>query len=296
MSTEAKVNKKKVNIPIIALSVIVVIVSALLVWQNMRNQELTDYFQEEQQELEGNFRSLIEEYDSLQVVNNYDSLLLQLDVEQQRVAQLLDELETVKATNAVKLREYRKELSTMRVVMKHYVVQIDSLNTVNEQLTQENEYVKEQYKAATKTVMQLEEEKVELSKTIEIAAQLDVKGMQVETLNARGRHMRKLAKTERFKVSFVVSKNITTDTGFKTAYLRISSPQREVLPAADKGTFTFEDGELAYSAKREFEYEAEDLEMAIYYDINQFLFGGEYQFDLFVDGVHTGHKALILKD
>lgn len=296
MSTEVKLEKKKVNIPIIVLSLVVVVVSGLFIWQNMRNKELTDYFQEEQQELEGNFRALIQEYDSLQVVNNYDSLLLQLDVEQQRVAQLLDELATVKATNAVKLREYRKELSTMRRVMKHYVVQIDSLNTVNEQLTEENKYVKEQYKAATQTVIQLEEEKEELNKTIEIAAQLDVKDMQVETLNAKGRQMRKLAKTERFKVSFVVSKNITTDTGYKTAYLRILSPQREVLPSKSKGTFSFEDGELAYSAKREFEYEAEDLQMDVYYDINQFLFGGEYQFDLFVDGVHVGHKALVLKD
>lgn len=296
MSTKAKGEKKKGSVLVIVLSAIIVIVTALFVWQNMRNRELTDYFQEEQQELEGSFRSLIEEYDSLQVVNNYDSLLLKLDVEQQRVAQLLDELETVKATNAVKLREYRKELSTMRVVMKHYVVQIDSLNTVNEQLTQENQYVKEQYKAATQTVIQLEEEKVELSKTLEIAAQLDVKAMQVETLNARGRHMRKLAKTERFKVSFVIAKNITTDTGYKMAYLRILSPQREVLPAVDKGTFTFEHAELAYSAKREFEYEAEDIELDIFYDINQFLFGGEYQFDLFVDGVNVGHETLMLKD
>ena len=296
MSTEGKVEKKKANIPIVVLSVIILVVTALFVWQNRRNQELTDYFQEEQQELEGNFRALIQEYDSLQVVNNYDSLLLHLDVEQQRVAQLLDELETVKATNAVKLREYRKELGTMRRVMKHYVVQIDSLNTVNEQLSQENAYVKKQYKAATKTVMQLEEEKEELNKTIAIASQLEVKDMSVETLNSKGRHMRKLAKTERFKVSFVVTKNITTDTGYKTAYLRISTPQREVLPSVGNGTFAFENGTLAYSAKREFEYEAEDVNMEIFYDINQFLFGGEYQFDLFVDGVNVGHKVLMLKD
>ncbi len=289
-------NSKKGNIIVIILSVVVIIVTALFVWQHMRNSELKEYFQEEQMDLESNFRSLIQEYDSLQVVNNYDSLLIQLDVEQQRVSQLLDELETVKATNAVKLRKYRKELSTMRVVMKHYVVQIDSLNRANEELTEENQYVKKQYKAATQTVLQLEEEKEVLSKTIAIASQLEINEITVSPLNSKGRSVRKLSKTERFKISFAITKNITTDAGYKTVFLRITSPQREVLPSGNDDTFVFEDKKLSYSAKRQFEYEAEELEMDIFYDINQFLFAGEYQFDLFVDGVHIGNAVLEMRD
>ncbi len=289
-------NTKRSPILIVVLAVAAAIFVGLFVWQNLRNRELTDYFQEEQLALEEDYRLLIEEYDSIQVNNNYDSLLLQLDVEQQRVAQLLDELETVKATNAVKLREYRKELSTMRTVMKHYVYQIDSLNTVNKQLTEENKYVKEQYQAATQTVMELEEEKEELSKTIAIASQLEVRDLEVLPQNIKGRSMRKLSKTERFVINFTVLKNITTDVGNKMVYLRITSPQREVLTSADKGTFSFEDGELEYSAKNPFEYQAEDVDMTIYYVINQFLFAGEYQFDLFVDRVHVGHKTMVLKD
>lgn len=289
-------NSKKRSFILPILAVLVVVFIGLFTWQHLKNKELTDYFQEEQFELEENFRSLIEEYDSLQVVNNYDSLLLQLDVEQQRVAQLLDELETVKATNAGKIREYRKELSTMRRVMKHYVVQIDSLNTVNQALTKENEYVKEQYRAATDAVIQLEEEKEELSKTIAIASQLDVKNLVIAAQNNKGRTMKKLGKTERFKVSFTVNKNITTDAGNKMAYLRITSPKREILPSPDGKQFKFEDTMLDYSAKRQFEYEAEDVDIDIFYAINQFLFAGEYEFDLFVDGVHIAHKSMVLKD
>lgn len=281
-------------LPVLIVAVVVFI--GLFVWQNSKNKEMTNYFQEEQADLQSDFRSLLEIYDSLQVNNNYDSLLNQLDIEQQRVAQLLDELETVKATNAVKLREYRKELGTMRRVMKHYVVQIDSLNTVNEALSKENEYVKKQYKAATNAVIQLEEEKEKLNKTIAIASQLEVKNLVIEPQNAKGRKMRKLGKAERFKVSFAIAKNITTETGNKTAYLRITTPQREVLPATDEGEFKFEDTMLAYSAKRTFEYEAEDVSIDIYYAINQFLFAGEYEFDLFVDGNHIGHQTMMLKD
>lgn len=278
------------------LIVITVLFVGLFVWQHLRNRELKTYFQEEQFELEKDFRSIIEEYDSLQVVNNYDSLFLQLDVEQQRVAQLLDELETVKATNAVKLREYRKELSTMRRVMRNYVVQIDSLNTLNQKLSKENEYVKEQYKAATSAVVQLEEEKEKLSKTIAIASQLDITDFDIVPENSKGRAMRKLGKTERFTASFTIAKNITTEVGYKMAYLRITSPQREVLPSSDGEQFRYEDALLDYSAKRQFEYQAEDVEVIIYYTINQFLFAGEYEFDLFVDGVHIGHKIMVLKD
>lgn len=288
--------KRKINWIIVALALASVVFIVLFVMQNQKNQELTDYFQEEQVELENDFRSLVAEYDSLQIVNNYDSLLLDLDVEQQRVAQLLDELETVKATNAVKLREYRKELGTMRRVMKHYVIQIDSLNRVNEELAAENTYVKEQYKAATKTVLKLEVEKEKLSETIAIASQLDVLNFEVFAQNAKGRKMRKLSKTERFKLTFTITKNITTDVGNKTVYLRITSPEREVLASPDKEKFEFEDGMLAYSAKRQFEYEAENVDIEMFYTINQFLIAGEYQFDLFVDGVHVGHTTMELKD
>jgi len=286
--------KNKWILPVLIF--IAAIFIGLFIWQSQQNKELTTYFQEEQVALEQDFRSIIEEYDSLQVVNNYDSLLLQLDVEQQRVAQLLDELETVKATNAVKLREYRKELSTMRRVMKNYVVKIDSLNTLNQELTQENIYVKEQYKAATVAVIQLEEEKEELSKTIAIASQLDVNQLEIEAQNLKGRKMRKLGKTERFKVSFTIAKNITTEVGEKIAYLRITSPKREILPSSEEGQFKFEDAMLDYSAKRQFEYAAEDVSLDIYYTINQFLFAGEYEFDLFVDGVHIAHQTVLLKD
>lgn len=287
--------KKKINWLIIGLAIASVIFITLFIIQSQKNNELTSYFEEEQLDLEDNFRSLVAEYDSLQVVNNYDSLLIQLDVEQQRVSQLLDELETVKATNAVKLREYRKELGTMRKVMKHYVVQIDSLNRMNEALTAENNYVKQQYHNATKKVLELKEDKEKLSKTIAIASQLEARDMLVLAQNSKGRKMRKLSKTERFQINFSISKNITTDVGNKVVYLRITSPQREVLLATDEGQFKFEDAMLSYSAKREFEYEAEDIQIEVFYTVNSFLFAGEYQFDLFVDDVHIGHQSIELK-
>ena len=281
---------------IIIMSIAILVFISLYIWQHIKTKELSDYFEDEQTELENNFRSLIHEYDSLQIVNNYDSLFIQLDVEQQRVAQLLDELETVKARNAVKLREYRTELSTMRNVMKHYVVQIDSLNRANEVLLEENAYVKQQYKAATQTVVKLEVEKEKLSKTIAIASQLEVRQFEVDPQNDRGRSMHKVAKVERFVLSFSVIKNITSETGNKTIFLRITSPQLEVLASPDNGKFPFENGLLDYSEKKQFEYEAEDVNLEMYYAVNQFLFAGEYQFDLFIDGVHVGHQTLTLKD
>lgn len=294
MTVEQKATKKT-NWLVIIMAIATVVFIALFVMKHFENKDLESYFQEEQMELQQDFRMLIEEYDSLQVVNNYDSLFMQLDVEQQRVSQLLDELETVKARNAVKLREYRKELSTMRVVMKHYVVQIDSLNTVNQALTEENQYVKKQYKEATRAVVELEEKREELEKTIAIASQLEATGLEILAQNMKGRKMRKLSKTERFKVTFTVKKNITTEVGNKTAYLRITSPQREVLPSPDGGDFLFEGSKLEFSEKRQFEYEAEDVVIEIFYVINQFLFAGDYQFDLFVDGVHIGHATMTLK-
>ena len=77
-NTSSKTTKKTVFI-LSLLVVVIAIFIGLFVWQNQKNKELTDYFQEEQFELEQDFRSIIAEYDSMQVVNNYDSLLLQLN-------------------------------------------------------------------------------------------------------------------------------------------------------------------------------------------------------------------------
>ncbi|HQH41095.1 MAG TPA: hypothetical protein PK825_05070, partial [Bacteroidales bacterium] len=69
------------------------------------------------------------------------------EAQQDRIKKLL----AINATNVEKINLYKKELVTLREIMKSYIVQIDSLNRRNMQLVEENEEVKERLDQARKS-------------------------------------------------------------------------------------------------------------------------------------------------
>ena len=69
--------------------------------------------------------------------SDYDDINLQLDSSRLEVQMLIEKITKTEATNRSKIRQYEKELGTLRSIMRNYIVQIDSLNTLNKQLTAE---------------------------------------------------------------------------------------------------------------------------------------------------------------
>lgn len=288
-------NDKQKNIIIIISAVLAVgflTIGTLYFIQNRNMKEIVSELSVEKDMLQRDFRELMFEYDSLKPQT--DTLLLMLDNEQQKVAQLMEELETVKATNAAKMREYRMELTTMRRVLKHYVFQIDSLNRVNEELVAENKKVKNQFYMIRSERNKLEREKETLTETVQRASQLEAYNFDIITVNSKGRKVRRLSKIQRFNTSFALSKNITTATGEKAIYLRITDPNEEVLKNEESGSFQYENKMIDFSSKRVIEYEGDEVELTIYYDVNNFLYAGNYRFDVFVDGNLVGQENLVI--
>ena len=225
---------------------------------------------------------------------NNDSLLKLIDEEKQKVKDLLQELKTVKATNARRIRELQKELSTVRGVLKQYVAQVDSLNTANKKLTQENVKVRRQYETATQTVKEMEEKNAELGKIIDMASILEAHGIQIKTLNNKGKETKRLKRITKFEVCFTLLRNITAERGEKEIYLRINNPQGEVMTLSPNHVFTFEENEIAYSAKKKIAYTGENMDICIYYDINTTLEKGTYHIGIFADGNLIGTTAFAL--
>ena len=211
-----------------------------------------------------------------------------LDEEKMRVQQLLEELRITKATNARRIAELRKELATVRSVMRSYEVQIDSLNRVNTQLTQENRKVRQQYQVAKQKVELLSKERETLTETVARASMLEVYDIAYSQLNAKGRPARRYAQIATLQFDYTVSKNITTEPGMKTLYLRLTRPDGEVMTKDPANLFPFEDKEIAFSAKKDFEYAGEELHDVIYWKVEEILQIGSYRADFFIDGNHVG--------
>ena len=289
-------NKTKNLIIIIVLLIIIISgVSFFAFRQVQENKEMTELFAIEKEEMENEYTTFATQYDELQVQINNDSLRLQLETEKLKTQRLLEELRQVKTSNAAEIMRLKKELKTVRAVLRSYVVQIDSLNRINEALTTENKEVKKKYTEATRQINTLAEEKKNLNKKVTLAAQLDATNISIEAKNKRGKVVDKVKNIKKFAISFTLVKNITAKTGERTLYVRIAKPDNEVLCKNESDTFPYENRQLTYSIKKYIEYTGEEQTVTVYWDVEEYLPAGTYNVYIFADGTMIGKQSFNLK-
>ena len=250
------------------------IVSFLLFRSHSANQEMQQLFEVEKEEMENEYSNFANQYDELQIKINNDSLYQKLEQEKLKTQRLLEELRQVKSSNAAEIMRLRKELKTVRAVMRTYIIQIDSLNRINQQLTSENQSVKKKYNEATQQISSLSEEKKTLNEKVTLASQLDATHITVTPTNKRGKKTDRIKRITRLDISFTVVKNITAETGQRTLYVRITKPNQEVLTKSAANTFPYENRNIAYSIKKYIEYTGEEQTVTVYWDVEEFLAAG----------------------
>lgn len=292
--------KDKKRIAIIVLSVISVIflITGGYLWIALRNSEaynveIQELMALEKEEMLNDLTSAQIQYDELMVRINNDSLRIKLEKEQVRTQQLLEELEHIKSTSATEITRLKKELRTVRAVLKNYVIQIDSLNRENETLKKENAAVRNKYKEASKKISNLAEEKQALSEKVTLASQLDATNVNITLLRKNGKATKNIKQAKQIEITFTITKNITAESGEKIAYVRIMQPDQEVLTKSSSDTFVYENRNIGYSMSRRFEYTGESHEMTLYWNIEETLKEGEYNAYIFVDGNMIGSGKAI---
>jgi hypothetical protein len=256
--------------------------------------ELTQVMEFEKQQSIEEYEKLAMEYEEFYIETSNDSLLKLFDEEKQKVQQLLQELKTVKATNARRIKELQKELGTVRGVLKSYIYKVDSLNTVNDNLKKENVKVKKQIQEANEMARLLEEKTNELDAKINLASILEADEISIKTLNKKGKVTKSLKRITNIEICFQVLRNITAERGYKTIYIRIADENGEVLTTSGN-TFAFEGKDLLYSAKKEIEYNGENTPVCMYYKVIEPLQTGSYSIAIFADGNLIGTTGIVLK-
>jgi hypothetical protein len=290
-------NKSNRVITILSIvSVVLVIIGCVLSFALFKSEERKEEVEVlmalEREEMLNDLASAQVQYDELMVRINNDSLRIKLEQEQLRTQQLLEELERTKTTSAAEITRLKKELKTIRAVLKNYVMQIDSLNRENANLKKENTVVREKYMEASKQIDNLAEEKKVLSEKVTLASQLDATGVRMRLLKKNGKDTDKLKRAKQIEVSFTITKNITASTGEKVAYVRILQPDQEPLVKSNRDTFLYENRQIGYSMSRKFEFTGEELGMTLYWDIEETLQKGKYSVYIFVDGNMIGSGSV----
>lgn len=285
---------KKFIVILVVLIVLIAGVSFLAINEFRKNKEMAEVFAVEKEEMENEYSTFAAQYDELQVQINNDSLREKLESEKLKTQRLLEELRQVKTTNAAEIIRLKKELKTVRAVLRSYVIQIDSLNRLNAALREENQEVKSKYSAATAQINTLSQEKKNLNEKVSLAAQLDATNISALPMNKRGRKARRVKDVKKIAITFTIAKNITAETGNKTVYVRIAKPDNGILSKGNT-TFAYEDREITYSIKKYIEYTGEEQSVTVYWDVEEFLPSGTYNVYIFADGNMIGQNSFEMK-
>jgi len=283
---------KKVIIPLIVAGVLllggIVYLAISLGQQKQANKEMQELAELDKKEMENEYQMFADQYSELKTQINNDSIIEQLTQEQLKTEKLLEELRNVKASDAREIARLKKELATCRAVIRSYVLEIDSLNRLNQNLTAENTRVKGQYAEATRQIQGLSADKQSLTEKVAIAAQLDATGISMTLKNKRGKATKRLKRCKTIQVSFNIAKNVTAASGNKTVYVRITTPTGKVLSTG--GTFPYENKNLQYSMRKTVEYTGNETSVSTYWTVNEFLSEGTYNVSIFADGNMIGSR------
>ncbi|MBQ9639947.1 MAG: hypothetical protein IJV06_00305 [Bacteroidaceae bacterium] len=268
-------------------------IAYLLMEQRQANEELQELAELDKQEMADQYREFDMQYGELQKQLRNDSLIAQIEEERQHTQQLLEELERTKATDAAEIARLKREIASLRQVLKSYIMQVDSLNRLNETLVAENTEMKNQVDEANTQITNLSTANTQLKDKVNIAAQLDATAFWVTPKNKKGKEAKKVKDVKKLAFGFTIVKNVTAQGGERVIYARILKPDNSVM--GTKGTFPYENTNLEYTEKKYIEYNGEEQTVTMYSDVEEFLEAGTYKLFVFCDKQMIGQTTFSLK-
>lgn len=294
---------KKGATGLIILGVVVALIAiatALLVYHHLytkplidENNDLKELAELEKQEMENQYKEFDVQYEMLQSQLSNDSLIAQIENERRHTQQLLEELERTKATDAAEIKRLKAEIASLREVLRSYIMQVDSLNRINQSLNEENTQIKEQITQANTQITNLSTERNELKDKVNIAAQLDATGFWVTPKDKKSKDAKKVKDVKKFAFGFTIVKNVTAKNGQRIVYARILKPDNSVM--GPKGSFTYENTQVEYTEKKYIDYTGEEEKVTMYSDVTEFLEAGTYKLFIFCDNQMIGQTSFSLK-
>ncbi len=275
------------RVVIVLLAVILAGISAL--YFNINRQQQRDYelLKVDRDSIQSNLSHLITEYDSLKFTN--DTIAAKL-VE---ANEMMEQLKRERRWNYAKIKEYEKEVGTLRSVMRNYLKQIDSLNNLNKKLVAENVTYRKEISTARLRADVAEEKASELENRVRQGAVLRARSISMVALNSRDNEVSRVKNATTLRVDFAISSNELAAHGNRKVYLCIKSPDGYLLTSESMPTFEFQGMNIGYSAVREVDYQNEDVEVSIYYRGSGFT-EGAYSIEIYTDGnlIGTGSVSM----
>lgn len=299
--------KKKPMIAVTAaLALLLLIVVGVCIWQvaSLKNQVIEAELANEQLQLDNQQLQLSNEFDMInsefqqyenqaQTLAN-DTILAKYTAAKAKVEQLMNELNNEKVKSAKRIKELQGQISTLKGLLRHYIAQVDSLGRENAGLKAENSEIRARNEQLSSRVQEETSKNRNLSERMTLAEKLNVTGVALTPLKKNGKTEKNVTKAKQLRVTFTIPQNNSTPVGEKAIYLRLVSPEGQLL--GNGGAFPFEGKNIPSTARKTIEYAGEEIAgITIYWDVTTTLTPGDYTVELFTEGYRLCSRRFTLK-
>jgi Tfp pilus assembly protein PilN len=286
------VKQKGASAGMIITSVVLGVALILLIYMYFDKKskmiEMETVLTQEKDSLANELRHMVVAYDTLKTTN--DTLNAGLQKQKNKIVQLL----SINASNVQLIKKYKNEITTMREIMKSYIVQIDSLNTRNKLLTSENTEIKQQINEVRNTNTELSKVKEELSTKVEVASIIQAKNIVAVSLNKKRKETTRIGNLDKLRICFTLRENPLAKSGQKDVYMRVIRPDSLVVTSSPDNLFEYKGNKIIYSATRQVDYMNQDIEVCIFLDNKGDFVIGNYSVELYLDDNIIGRTNFML--
>ena len=281
---------KKVMYALIAVAVLLAGALAYIWYQK---SSLVKDLTLEKEELTEQMIALQNDYATLS--SDYDDINLQLDSSRLEVQMLIEKITKTEATNRNKIRQYEKELGTLRSIMRNYIVQIDSLNTLNKQLTADAAAARREAAESRRKQQELSKEVESLSGQVAAGSVIKARGIKIEAYNASDKVTDRSSRVVRLLTTLSLVENDLAPKGPVRVYIRVKGPDGILLTNDSQRTFEVNGEPMICSASREVDYQGKEVELSIYLnDITGYI-KGIYTVEAYTEQTRLGSAELMLR-
>lgn len=266
--------------------------------QGMNNM-LKGYIGDMSTDLKSDFKQMLGTYDKLleKDASKADSLNAQKFKIQEQIEKI-EKLQRSKNFSAAQVMKLKEENESLRGIMRSYVVQIDSLNTLNLQLELNLTETTNNLTKTTEERDSFKKEVAEKTEQVKIGSKLSAYNFSSGALKSalKSKATTRARQAAQFQSTFTISENPIASTGSKTIYMQIKGPKGVVYQRMSSFIFETENGPVPFTEKKEIDYQNKSIDMSIYYDIREeILPKGNYKVSIYCEENLIGSDSFTLK-
>lgn len=278
---------------LIVLCCIAVALAAGLGYMLYQRSGLVNQLEGEKAELAQQMVALQSDFENLN--SDYESINHQLDTSREQVAQLIEKLNKTEATNRAKIRQYEKELGTLRSIMKGYIVQIDSLNTLNKRLTADAAAARREAAESRRANEELTQQVSNLSEQVNAGKVLKARGITLTAHYGNDKVGDRHSRVRYMMANLSLLENSLAERGPVRVYVRVKDPEGVLLMNNESGEFLVNGVAMQATASREVDYEGAEVDLSIYINDTGEFVKGIYTLEAYTEKGLLGRAECLLR-